>query len=89
MMTFDLPHHLRARGEQLTIFDICAAHRELDPEVLADMAFGPSPAPEPANASAANDNSFARVLADLVGPWGRRQQDGGAPASAYPEVPYD
>jgi hypothetical protein len=57
MMTFDLPHHLRARGEQQLT-------------------------------SAANDNSFARVLADLVGPWGRRQQDGGAPASAYPEVPY-
>jgi hypothetical protein len=85
-MTYDLSDRLARRGKQLTIFDICAAQRELDPEVLADMAFGP--APESANTSAANDNSFARVLADLVGPWGRRQQDGGAPASAYPEVPY-
>jgi hypothetical protein len=33
MMTFDLPHHLARRGKQLTIADICWAHRELGPEV--------------------------------------------------------
>jgi hypothetical protein len=88
-MTYDLSDRLARRGKQLTIFDICAAQRELDPKVLANMAFGPRPAPEPANTSAANDNRnhrLERILARLCSEAGKA--DGGMMASDWPEVPY-